>query len=311
MKKETTLDKILFISNYGTEGLGSTQEYLIRVMKRRGNEVYHLRSRDGNILTQIAKNKIPAVDYILMFEGELDRAPAGVSKLKIPKVWWFYDSIVLFQQQVNWAMQTDADLIFVRDQRDLWKFKSALGGKVFWLTMGYDETLWRPIPSEKKYDIGFIGWTSEERGKLLNQLAVGGRKVFAHTKAPNTWGETKFIYDNGERWDYDKCSELYSSSKLGFHHAFRGDATWRPLEVSGCGTACLTDKMDSIGDMFDIKKELILYENEKDMEELSDYYLEHDEEREKIAKTAYNNVIKNHTWDARLNVIENEVKKLI
>ena len=301
--------KVLFLSNYGDERIGSTQEYLIRAMKRRRNEVYHLRPRDGNILTQIAKNKIPTVDYILMFEGELDMVQ-GVSKLKVPKVWWFYDSIVLFMQQVNWAMQTDADLVFVRDKRDLGKFKAVLGCKTFWLTMGYDETLWRPIPSEKKYEVGFIGWVSEGRGRLLNQLAVGGRNVFVHTKAPNTWGATKFIYNNGERWSYDLCSELYSSSKLGFHHAFRGDATWRPLEVSGCGTACLTDRMDSIEQMFDVKKELILYENEKDMEQLSDYYLEHDEEREKIAKAAYNNVVKNHTWNARLDVIENEVQKL-
>src|SRR5437660_1973086 len=107
--------KTLFISNYGEEGIGSTQEYLIRVMKRRGNEVYHLRPRDGNILKQIVDKKIPTVDYIFMFEGELDRVQ-GVSKLKIPKVWWFYDSIVLFMQQVNWAMDTDADLVFVRDK---------------------------------------------------------------------------------------------------------------------------------------------------------------------------------------------------
>src|SRR5437660_103573 len=98
--------RVLFISNYGDERIGSTQEYLIRVMKRRGSEVYHLRPRDGNILSQIVRKKIPTIDYILMFEGELNHAPE-VSKLKIPKVWWFYDSIVLFQQQVNWAKQTD------------------------------------------------------------------------------------------------------------------------------------------------------------------------------------------------------------
>jgi glycosyltransferase involved in cell wall biosynthesis len=299
---------VLFISNYGSEIIGSTQEYLIRVMKKRG-QVYHLRPRDGNILSQIVKNKIPPVDYILMFEGELDHAPE-VAKLKIPKVWWFYDSIVLFNQQVDWANKTDADICFIRDQRDLPRFKSALNCKTFWLTMGYDETLWRPMPIKNRYNIGFIGWVSQERGILLNKLAAGGRLVFAHTKAENTWGETKFLYDNGERWDYDKCSELYSSSDLGFHHAFRGDATWRPLEVSGCGTACLTDYMDGLEQMFDIKNELILYKDEKEMLQLADYYLEHAEEREKIAKAAYDNVVKNHTWNARLDRIEEEIKKL-
>jgi spore maturation protein CgeB len=299
---------VLFLSNYGSETIGSTQEYLIRAMKKRG-QVYHLRPRDGNILSQIVKNKVPPVDYILMFEGELDHAPE-ISKLKIPKVWWFYDSIVLFNQQIDWANKTDADLVFVRENRHYPLFKEKLSCKTFWLTMGYDETLWRPIPVAKDNDVGFIGWISEDRGKLLNQLAVDGRKVFAHTKAPNTWGETKFIYDNGDRWEYDKCSELYSSSKLGFHHAFRGDATWRPLEVSGCGTACLTDYMDGLEQMFNIKNELILYKDEKEMEQLADYYINNDEEREKIAKAAYNNVVKNHTWSARLDVIENEVRKL-
>src|SRR5437588_39924 len=201
--------RILFVSNYGEEGIGSTQEYLIRVMKRRGSEVYHLRPRDGNIMAQIAKKKIPPVDYILLFEGELNHTPE-VGQLKIPKVWWFYDSMLILQQQINWAMQTRADLVFVRDRRDLWKFKTTLNAKCSWLPPGIDETLWKPVETEKKYDIGFIGWVSDIRGKWLNELAEGGRKVIAHTEAPNTWGETKFIYDKGKRLDYNSASAFYS-----------------------------------------------------------------------------------------------------
>jgi hypothetical protein len=277
-------------------------------MKRRG-KVYHLRPRDGNILSQIVKNKVPPVDYILMFEGELNHSPE-VAKLKIPKVWWFYDSIVLFEQQIKWANETAADIAFIREKRHVPLFKERLSCKTFWLTMGYDETLWHPIDMERTKDVGFVGWISDVRGRLLNILAEGGRSVIAHSEAPNTWGETKFKYSNGPRLGYDLASAFYSGCKLGFHHVFRGDATWRPLEVSGCETACLTDKMDGMDDMFDIKRELIVYNNEDEMVELADYYINHDEEREAIAEAAYKRVLKDHTWSNRLDVIEGEVRKL-
>src|SRR2546426_654670 len=101
-------------------------------MKRRGNEVYHLRPRDGNILTQISKNKVPPPDYIFLFEGELNHTPE-VAKLKVPKVWWFYDSMIIFIHQIDWAVNTGADLVFVRDKRDVDRFKRLLNCKVQWL----------------------------------------------------------------------------------------------------------------------------------------------------------------------------------
>src|SRR3972149_5604126 len=151
------MNKVLFISNYGEEsGPGSTQEYLIRVYKRRGAELYHLRPRDGNILKQILDKKIPPVDYILMIEGELDHAPE-VAKLKIPKIWWFYDSMLIFNQQLYWAKQTEADLVFIRDKRDVKKFSDNLSCKTFWLPPGIDETLWTPKENKRVNDVGFIG----------------------------------------------------------------------------------------------------------------------------------------------------------
>ena len=278
-------------------------------MKRRGNELYHLRPRDGNIITQISKHKIPPVDYILLFEGELDHTPE-VGQLKIPKVWWFYDSMLILQQQVNWAMQTRADLVFVRDRRDLWKFSKTLQAKCSWLPPGIDETLWKPVETEKKYDIGFIGWVSDIRGRWLNDLAEGGRKVIAHTEAPNTWGETKFIYDKGPRLSYSDASNFYSSSRLAFHHSFTGDITWRPMEAAACKTACLSDKWDAYDQMFEPGKEIATYGDDDDMLETAEYFLTHDKEREAMAEAAYKRIIKDHTWNKRLDIIESEVKKL-
>ena len=82
------------------------------------------------------------------------------------------------------------------------------------------------------------------------------------------------------------------------------------MEAAACKCPCLSDKWDAYDEMFEPKKEIITYENESEMKERADYYLEHDEEREKIAQAAYNNVTKNHTWDKRLDIIESEVKKL-
>jgi spore maturation protein CgeB len=60
---------------------------------------------------------------------------------------------------------------------------------------------------------------------------------------------------------------------------------------------------------FEDGKHLVLYRSLDEMVDKAKYYIEHDEEREKIAQAGYEHVIANHTIQHRVNVILNEFMK--
>jgi spore maturation protein CgeB len=76
----------------------------------------------------------------------------------------------------------------------------------------------------------------------------------------------------------------------------------RVFEAMSCGRLLLTDRANGILDIFSDKKHLIVY-NENNLEELILYYLDNSEEREKIAKSGYNEVVEKHTYEKRLEKI--------
>jgi len=61
-------------------------------------------------------------------------------------------------------------------------------------------------------------------------------------------------------------------------------------------------------DLFKDRQELVLYD-ENNLEELVDYYLNHEEERERIATSGFNKVRSFHTYDHRVESIMQSVKE--
>lgn len=59
--------------------------------------------------------------------------------------------------------------------------------------------------------------------------------------------------------------------------------------------------------LFEHKKHLVVYNDEKELHEYVEYYLKHDDERLQIAQNGYDELMKNHTEDARVIQILNEL----
>ncbi|HLD60188.1 MAG TPA: glycosyltransferase [Candidatus Bilamarchaeaceae archaeon] len=107
----------------------------------------------------------------------------------------------------------------------------------------------------------------------------------------------------------DQERELYWKTKIGLNlhekkQAIEGlDVNERTFKVPACGCFELCDANKSVYKYF-AKDEVILAEDEKDWYEKIEYYLENDEEREKIAEKGYQRVQKEHLYTHR-------VKKMI
>jgi len=75
----------------------------------------------------------------------------------------------------------------------------------------------------------------------------------------------------------------------------------RNFEIPGCGSFCLTEYANDMESYYELGKEIECFSNAKEAAEKIRYYLEHEQEREAVAKAGYERTLKDHTYEKRFN----------
>ncbi len=317
--------RILLVSNYGRNVETSFQYKVITAFEKYGHIMEHLYPRNGPIIKQIISKKMSPPDLVLYMEGLLFENPNWLKlPFKIPKFWWFLDTPILFNHQVNWYKITDADLALVRDRREIKRFEDN-GLKCVWAPPKIDPNIFNIKEPNREYDVGFVGWVDESRYNWLNDFTYISDRVMAAGDA-RLEHVPKFTYFyNGKKWNQIDMVGFYNTSKIVPHRTGRyttnivsargiqGDITWRPFEATACRAMLLTEEFDAIDDLFVRGKEIVVYDMSDDPKsrlELASYYLEHEEEMNNISRNGWVRTMKDHTWKSISDLIEREVKKI-
>lgn len=146
----------------------------------------------------------------------------------------------------------------------------------------------------KTYDLCFIGHvSSQNRVEALDHMF----RAF-----PN------FYYGQAL---FNEAARKYAQSKVVFNIAMKDDLNMRCFEVLGSRSFLLTDRVQGLEDVFVDGKHLVLYSSLEEAVDKARYYIAHDDEREAIARAGYAHVMANHTIDARVNRMLDEITKLI
>jgi spore maturation protein CgeB len=74
----------------------------------------------------------------------------------------------------------------------------------------------------------------------------------------------------------------------------------RLFEATGVGTFLLTDRKDNLSDMFEPGKEVAVYASADECVETIRYYLDHESEREAIARAGQERTLRDHNYDVRM-----------
>lgn len=147
----------------------------------------------------------------------------------------------------------------------------------------------------KKYDVCFVGHiVSQERLDFLDRMF----KEF-----PNFWFGarlSRYVRDEGVA---DDCADIFRKSKIILNPPTKEDVNMRVFEGMATGSFMLTKRIPGIEDLFVDKKHLVLYNTIEEAIDLAKYYIEHDEEREAIAKAGKEEVLAKHTYKHRLDVM--------
>jgi tetratricopeptide (TPR) repeat protein len=158
----------------------------------------------------------------------------------------------------------------------------------YWPMYGHDPLLSRVIPGvEKRWDIGLVGNLSavvqRERAPWLERVA----RLADRYRVRIAGG----IFN-------EQYTQMLNATKITFNRAFRitlnntfdGAMNMRCYEAAACGSLLFCEEEnEEIRDFFEDRVHCVLY-NEENLEELLEYYLQHDEERERICAAAVERV---------------------
>jgi spore maturation protein CgeB len=107
----------------------------------------------------------------------------------------------------------------------------------------------------------------------------------------------------GEAWGMDMYRVLARSRiTLNRHGEIAGGqaANMRLFEATGVGTMLVTEAAPNLHDLFEPDREVVAYEGEQDLIEKLRYYLDHEEERRRIAAAGQGRTLREHTYEQRI-----------
>ena len=98
--------------------------------------------------------------------------------------------------------------------------------------------------------------------------------------------------------DYEKeMPYVFRCSKINLNITSKTITSGIPLrvfDILSCGGFCMTNYQPEIAEYFVDGEDIVMYSSMEDLVEKVAYYLEHDEEREQIARNGYEKLKRNH-----------------
>lgn len=193
------------------------------------------------------------------------------------------------------------DYVFFNQKRAVEEYtKSKRNKKVIWLPHAAEPQAYPKIDIIKKWDVCFIG-------HLQDQVNCNGfTRVDALDRLfkefPNFYYGTRTPLDPTMNL-FEDVAKKFSQSRIVFNVSIRDDINMRVFEALATNSLLLTNYVPTLSDVFTDGMHLVTYKTLDEMIEKATYFINHEEARELIAQQGYDEVIKKHTYQKRLETI--------
>jgi len=174
--------------------------------------------------------------------------------------------------------------------------------------LAFENTILDTLPcSAPSVDVSFVGTLSADHenrralletvGKSLN-LGIWGR-------IDSAWSQDSPVrrYHRGDAWGKEMYRILQRSRiTLNYHIDLAENYAnnLRLFEATGVGTLLLTDSKCNLHELFEPGKEVAVYRTPEECVDLARYYVEHESERDAIAKAGQKRTLREHTYKLRM-----------
>lgn len=149
----------------------------------------------------------------------------------------------------------------------------------------------------------FIGMHAAvlERQRLLQELSEH------HSIDLYTFSDTShlpLVRNRGGAKTLTEMPLIFNQSRINLNMTIRPIQTGlslRVFDILGCGGFLLTNYQAELSEYYEIGKDIEVFSSAEELTEKADYYLTHEDERQKIALNGYQKTCALHTYEARIS----------
>jgi hypothetical protein len=219
--------------------------------------------------------------------------PAGLDRIDTLKVWYGVDGPINYFWHHHFAPLFD---LVLADQKDCArKLARTTSAPVHWLPVAVDTRLYAGSRESFRYDLSFVGVVNElvrpKRSRILNLIA-GKYRVAVAGGRKNQWMPPR------------EAGRLYRQSRMVLNENLFDGVTTRMFEAMASGSLLLTEAgQNGLTDLFVPNEHLAVYDPDN-LFDVIDYYIEHEEDRRRVADRGHAAVLAAHD-------IEHRAKRLL
>ena len=268
-----------------------------------------LRQLNHQLLRLIDRKK-PDACLIIGGQRVLPKTISAVKKRGIPIALWTTDVPIDFKNILDAASFYDHLFCAGTEAGDI--FHAHGLRNVTWVPFGCDPNFHKRVSvgqeEQKQYgrDIVFVGSYYANRGRLLEAIADHDLGVWGPywQKLPQGSPLKRKAVD--VKMNYDQWVKIYNASKIIIVIHYQDSqipchqASPKLFEAMACGCFVLTDRQKDVENLFKDKEHVVFFDNAADLKQKVQYYLNHAEERERIAQNGYREVLAHHKYQDRI-----------
>jgi spore maturation protein CgeB len=225
----------------------------------------------------------------------------------IPIVTWYTDDPSLFKRRRAFSPKPNyVVFIWDRSYQDI-LFNEGFKN-IFWLPHATNPHIFKKInlPKEVKErfsaEVNFVGSSADiHRRSIISKINASKVDIFGD-EGWKSLENPNIVYRG--RIDYKKeLPLLYNASKINLNvnvSQMKNSSNNRVFDIPACKAFLLTDYKEDLEELFQIDEEIIVYRDVPQLNELITYYLNHGEERRRIAEKAQKKVLSKHTYIHRM-----------
>jgi spore maturation protein CgeB len=202
-----------------------------------------------------------------------------------PLCYWFADPLVTYSNYEFYEKTKIADF-FICDKINVLEKAKEFNDNCFLVTDGFDSLLEFPKDVPKKYEVSFIGNLYGDRKEKINKII---HKVDIITGA---YGSDHSLRVSESKINLNVCTTAGQSDRV--------------FKVLAAGGFLITDDWPDREKFFKDGQDIVIFKDYDHLNELIDYYLKNDSEREKIALQG-NKTVQKYT---RKNWVKNTLQIL-
>ncbi len=255
-------------------------------------------------LKEIITSEKPDLALLSLFENEFDEEIVSSLRDYTKTVSYFIDDPWRIEFARHWRKYFD--FFSTPDYYTYQKYLLDGIPNVIYSPFGFNPQIYKKTETEKKYDVSFVGNYSPYRRWIIDYLISYGIKVDVFGR---NWGK----YGN---WiSQDEVVNVFNQSKINLNlsnavnrdlsflaHSFSSIRDWKELiqlkknkeqvkgrhyEINGCGGFQLSYFVPGLNLIYEIDKEIAVFENVKNLPEEIKFFIRNENLRSTIAHNGY------------------------